>query len=1420
MLTNDDIYDQISDETHVKNKNAIMGSHKISNDKHIVFENDYSRVVLTELQVIDSMLKCFDEVMVNVCDHAMDCSNKRTSQQLTINNCQQKYLTDFNVTFDSRNGEFTIYNTGYGIPNIKMQKFDNKYLVEALFSMMRTGKHTTVDKYSITGGTNGMGVKGVMFLSKYAEIENNDGNLLYKQRFDKNKKGELNINEPIIEKANKKDICYTKIMFRINYEDSQFKKYSIDIYKSLHRWIFLRFYQCSLFLNIIKLQKAPSVKCIYSMINENGETNNIQINPDINNFMNKFNVLHHIPLAMKYIGTDIGYNNPELLNLKLIIGVQKKGFTLLQTGKVNKFIEMSIINGVHVKDNELMKYLVDIICAHCENQIRSKIPDPSMVTKQNIKKFLVICCFGTVMDADFIGQVKDKMKFNKDLLKNYEISERGLNSLIEPLTESIFADTISSLQSKKKNGKILSDKYTPATHLNKRGNKEKSMLFILEGDSAEKLIKIGINKKLSYEYCGTLTSRGVIMNTYNRVKHINTVDSDINSQVLYIQDKVINENVFFQSFIIIMNLDVNKTYEDPKDLASLTYRYVILATDQDLDGFNIKGLFLTFIIRCWPNLIKHGVIRSFETPQIRIKPKKASKTIKIDKYWSFERESDYLEHIKHNRIPNGYDVKFYKGLGSHEDEFNEHMFENFDQKTLTFLLDDNAFKNIEIFYGKTKETRTLHRQELCKPIRDFTDEELLLYKNRKIKISTFLEIYVREFQFDNIKRKLLKLMDGQNNVGGKLLGSYRKIFNKEDQEYKVANIGAKAAEISAYHHGEMSIYEAILHSGQYFVGKKYFPPLIARGQWGTRTVGGKDHAQVRYITGMFNKKLFDALFPTDDLPLLEHEIIENQIAEPKYFVPILPLTVLENYKTVAHAWKIEIYARDHNKVINIVKKMINGTEIKNRNIPPSKHLYNGIFKYSSKLYQEDIEYDKFLDNEIAKLEKEIDNTESKINKNAKQPKNNKKKVNNNSNLNQTNIIDIEITEDDYEAYKNKSDKLFTYSLGTYEIVDKNTIRVTELPIGVWTSVYKTYLTSYTNEKTKIKDIAKLANVGKKTKRKSTTKQNKNNIDNSNKLDDQSDYEYTQHSMIKNDIEVVQNTKTTTKTKNNEPVKRKQLIVDCFDYGELPDGRLNILITMENGWENQLPQKNDPKFTDLELYLNLRVCLHDFINLIDISNQNVVECKDYMEVIERWFPVREQYYKMRIIRNMELLKLKIMREENIINYITNCEKYRLTEKGLSNNAVNKILSDNKFDRLNINYINNPPREFINDGELTFMTRLIEQTYEILDNPSGANSEYKKYINIIKQTYPNMDLNKMLNYLKINNIKEFANYKYLESLTFSQLRSESTQPRYEKIKKYKEQLEYLSRPNIYKEIWLNEINNLVEIIKKGFKNDWLI
>ena len=85
---------------------------------------------------------------------------------------------------------------------------------------------------------------------------------------------------------------------------------------------------------------------------------------------------------------------------------------------------------------------------------------------------------------------------------------------------------------------------------------------------------------------------------------------------------------------------------------------------------------------------------------------------------------------------------------------------------------------------------------------------------------------------------------------------------------------------------------------------------------------------------------------------------------------------------------------------------------------------------------------------------------------------------------------------------------------------------------------------------------------------------------------------------------------------------------------------------------------------------------------------------------------------------------------------------------------------------------------------------------------------------------MDLNKMLNYLKINNIKEFANYKYLESLTFSQLRSESTQPRYEKIKKYKEQLEYLSRPNIYKEIWLNEINNLVEIIKKGFKNDWLI
>ena len=103
----------------------------------------------------------------------------------------------------------------------------------------------------------------------------------------------------------------------------------------------------------------------------------------------------------------------------------------------------------------------------------------------------------------------------------------------------------------------------------------------------------------------------------------------------------------------------------------------------------------------------------------------------------------------------------------------------------------------------------------------------------------------------------------------------------------------------------------------------------------------------------------------DQKDLLEYNVIDGVIAEPKYFIPILPTVLLEDISLPSTGWKIEIYARDINQVITNVKNLINdessklikmkyfknqfkGREIKNKNV----NLLIGIYQINTKVSDE------------------------------------------------------------------------------------------------------------------------------------------------------------------------------------------------------------------------------------------------------------------------------------------------------------------------------------------------------------------------------------------------------------------------------------------------------------------------------------
>jgi DNA topoisomerase-2 len=79
-------------------------------------------------------------------------------------------------------------------------------------------------------------------------------------------------------------------------------------------------------------------------------------------------------------------------------------------------------------------------------------------------------------------------------------------------------------------------------------------------------------------------------------------------------------------------------------------------------------------------------------------------------------------------------------------------------------------------------------------------------------------------------------------------------------EIKVAQLAGYVAEHSSYHHGEAALCQTIVSMAQNFVGSNNLNILMPIGQFGTRSLGGKDAASARYIYTNLNP-LTRLLFP-------------------------------------------------------------------------------------------------------------------------------------------------------------------------------------------------------------------------------------------------------------------------------------------------------------------------------------------------------------------------------------------------------------------------------------------------------------------------------------------------------------------------------------------------------------------------------
>ena len=111
--------------------------------------------------------------------------------------------------------------------------------------------------------------------------------------------------------------------------------------------------------------------------------------------------------------------------------------------------------------------------------------------------------------------------------------------------------------------------------------------------------------------------------------------------------------------VIGCGVEVKQKGEATFDLDSLKWSKIIICTDADEDGFQIRTLILTMFYRLLPTLIKEGRVYIAESPLFEISSK--------DKIYFAYNEKEKLEILKN--IGNAkYTLQRSKGLGENEPE--------------------------------------------------------------------------------------------------------------------------------------------------------------------------------------------------------------------------------------------------------------------------------------------------------------------------------------------------------------------------------------------------------------------------------------------------------------------------------------------------------------------------------------------------------------------------------------------------------------------------------------------------------------------------------------------------------------------------------------------------------------------------------
>lgn len=783
-------------------------------------------------------------------------------------------MNTIKIDIDSENNKVKIWNNGKGIPVVE-HKTEKMYVPTMIFGHLLTSSNYDDSEKKVTGGRNGYGAKLCnIFSTKFiVETSCQEYKRAFKQTWTNNM---MKASDPVLTESRAED--FTCITFSPDLPKFGMTTLDKDIIALFTRRAF---------------DVAASTRGVKVILNGK--------RVPVKNFKD------YVDFYIKEKVDDAGQP------LKIVYEQVSERWEISVTISDQGFQQASFVNSISTtKGGRHVDHVADPLVNKIIEIVKKKNKGGLNIKPFQIKSHMWLFVNCLIENPTFDSQTKENMTLQpKSFGSKCQPSEKFITAVAKcGIVESVMSwmkfKEQAQLQKKchsSKHSKLKGIPKLDDANLAGTKNSNSCTLILTEGDSAKSLAVAGLGI-VGRDCYGVFPLKGKVLNV-REATH-----------------KQIMENAEINNLVKIMGLQFKEKYEDIEKIRSLRYGKIMIMTDQDNDGSHIKGLLINFFHHFWPSLLKHNLVEEFITPIVKVTKNKQERSFySIPEFEEWQRETDQWHTWR---------IKYYKGLGTSTAKEAKEYFADMQRHRIPFKYEgpeDDASINLAFSKKKIEERKEwlTNWMEEKKRRTEMGLPELYLYGKGTTQV-TFNEFINRElilFSFMDNNRSIPSLVDGLKPGQRKVIFT---CFKRNDKkEIKVAQLAGSVAELSAYHHGEASLMSTIINLAQNFVGSNNINLLQPIGQFGTRIHGGKDAASPRYIFTNLSP-LGKLIFHPSDLPLLKNLYDDNQKIEPEYYVPIIPMILVNGAEGIGTGWSTKIPNFDPREIVANIKRLLDGNE--------------------------------------------------------------------------------------------------------------------------------------------------------------------------------------------------------------------------------------------------------------------------------------------------------------------------------------------------------------------------------------------------------------------------------------------------------------------------------------------------------------